>query len=245
LPPRTRNNSFSHGEVDPVVLEPPVSTNPALNRPVLPAEDVQTIRRLSGRVNVLPVIAKADTLTNERLAAVKTAIRRDLAEAGIGFGIFDDPASHAAYADITARTPTSANGAYTNGYSNNGHHHADATPPESPAQPAYLRLPYALISPDMYSHSDGVPRQPLSRQELILQYTPAAIDSARFKLVRGKYVRQYRWGSLDVLDPSHSDFLPLRAAILHHMEVSTAPLAVITPHTPPLRRLGTYLRLDY
>ena len=60
-----------------------------LCRPILPPSDIANIRGLSSRVNVLPVVARADTLTTDRLTAVKMAIRRDLAEAGIGFGIFD------------------------------------------------------------------------------------------------------------------------------------------------------------
>ncbi|OBZ71217.1 Septin spn6 [Grifola frondosa] len=87
--PRARTNSLSTHESEPVILEPPVTTNPLLCRPTLPASDIAIIRRLSSRVNVLPVIACADTLTNDRLTAVKLAIRRDLADAGIGFGIFD------------------------------------------------------------------------------------------------------------------------------------------------------------
>lgn len=53
-----------------------------------PAE-IRVIRRLSARTNVLPVIARADSLTDERLAAVKDAVRQGLQEAGLGFGVFD------------------------------------------------------------------------------------------------------------------------------------------------------------
>lgn len=53
-----------------------------------PAE-IRVIRRLSARTNVLPVIARADSLTDERLAAVKEAVRKGLQEAGLGFGVFD------------------------------------------------------------------------------------------------------------------------------------------------------------
>ena len=93
MPARTRTNSLSKPELEPVILEPPVTTNPLLTRPTLPQADISTIRRLSARVNVLPVIARADALTNDRLAAVKFAVRRDLAAAGIGFGIFDSEMS--------------------------------------------------------------------------------------------------------------------------------------------------------
>ena len=50
--------------------------------------DLRVIRRLSDRVNVLPVVARADVLTDEKLFAVKAAIRRDLHESKLEFGVF-------------------------------------------------------------------------------------------------------------------------------------------------------------
>jgi hypothetical protein len=149
------------------------------------------------------------------------AIRRDLADNGIGFGIFD--VDHFPNKSEELPSPR-ANGAATN------------SPPASPVVSPLLRLPYALISPDMYSHSDGVPRIPPSRHELVLQYTPSSHTSSR-KNVRGKFTRAYRWGTVDVLDANHSDFVPLRAAIFHHMEV-----CILIPHSSnslflPLHRL--------
>lgn len=220
LVPRARTGSFSHTEKEPVILEPPLTTNPLLLRPTLPTVEINTIRRLSTRVNVLPVVARGDILSNDRLAAIKLAIRRDLAEAGIGFGIFDMDSS---YQQLPQDDVSSAkNGESSNGYGGNANgssSSANNTPPTSPVSPALLRLPYALISPDMYSHSDGVARITPSRHELVQQYTPSPNYSAASKIQRGKFTRSYRWGSLDVLDPNHSDFLTLRAAIFHHMEV--------------------------
>jgi len=51
--------------------------------------EIRVIRRLSSRSNVLPVIARADSLTDEMLAAVKEAVRTGLRDAGLGFGVFD------------------------------------------------------------------------------------------------------------------------------------------------------------
>ncbi|KAJ1303366.1 hypothetical protein OPQ81_011560 [Rhizoctonia solani] len=59
---------------------------------MLPAE-VRAIQRLSQRANVLPVIARGDTLTDARLARIKRVVRRDLARAEIDlklFGVGDD-----------------------------------------------------------------------------------------------------------------------------------------------------------
>jgi len=52
-----------------------------------PAE-IRVIRRLSARANVLPVIARADSLTDDKLCAVKDAVRKDLQDAGLDFGLF-------------------------------------------------------------------------------------------------------------------------------------------------------------
>ena len=212
LLPRSHASSVSQSDAEPVILEPPVTTNPLLRRPVLPQAEINVIRTLSSRVNVLPVVARADTLTNERLAAIKLAIKRDLADAGIGFGIFDLDAHAASNGDNKSFI----------GLSNGSSSSPSSSSPTSPVTPSFLRLPYALISPDCYSHSDGVNRQPLSRHELVLQYTPGRPSSPNApptKLVRGKFTRGYRWGFLDVLDPNHSDFVPLRQAIFHHMQV--------------------------
>ncbi|KAF9450587.1 hypothetical protein P691DRAFT_758092 [Macrolepiota fuliginosa MF-IS2] len=232
LVPRTRTNSFSQPDQEPVILEPPVTTNPLMFRPTLPAADIATIRRLSARVNVLPVIARADVLSNERLAAVKTAVRRDLADAGIGFGIFDmdnhasnPPSVHSPEdpkLSVSAPDPSPNNNG-SNGYpsnhlngGSNSTASAATSPPTSPVSPSIMRLPYALVAPDIYSHSEGVPRVPPPRHELVHQYTPSPSGAKNAR--RGKFLRYYRWGNLDVLDPAHCDFVPLRNAIFHHME---------------------------
>ncbi|KAJ4482084.1 GTP binding protein [Lentinula aciculospora] len=213
--PRTRTNSFSQPDQEPVILEPPVTNNPLLYKPTLPPLDVLCIRRLSARVNVLPVIARADVLPNDRLSAIKMAVRRDLADAGIGFGIFDMDAPYQLPDDIVisgSSDPSNGYGVQLNPAT------ARKSPPTSPNTHSMLRLPYALISPDIYAHSDGVPRMPLSRSDLVQTYTPSQYSHPSSKLVRGKFTRIYRWGSLDVLDPNHSDFTHLRSAIFHHME---------------------------
>ena len=228
---RTRNNSLSKPDLEPVILEPPVTTNPALCRPTLPQSDISTIRRLSARVNVLPVIARADVLSNERLSAVKLAVRRDLAAAGIGFGIFDGEI-HGLYsysgdiADIIVPKHPSDPAAAYNGASN-GSPSAGPSPPSTPIAPSLLRLPFALISPDIYSHSDGVSRPAPSRYELVQQYHPSSQRTTKHyaasKIVRGRWTRNYRWGGLDCMDVNHCDFLHLRGAVFYHMRVRTIP----------------------
>ncbi|KAI0771392.1 hypothetical protein BC629DRAFT_1583323 [Irpex lacteus] len=199
---RTRNNSLSKSELEPVILEPPVTTNPLLCRPTLPQSDIATIRRLSSRVNVLPVVARADQLTNDRLSAVKLAVRRDLAAAGIGFGIFDT--------EIFSQY--GAEGSNFNGHVNNPGS-ATGSPPSTPLTPSLLRLPFALISPDIYSHSDGVTRS----HPLDMNLSPIRSFQPQWPAA-SSLENCPRWGSLDCMDPNHSDFVLLREAIFFHMK---------------------------
>jgi hypothetical protein len=206
----------------PIILDPPVTTHPEMLRPTLPEADITAIRRLSSRVNVLPIIARADILTNDRLAAVKMAIRRDLAEAGIGFGIFDLDFSLQL---PKAEQPSSGAGPSEGPSSKiNGSREASggpaATSPQTPSPS--LRLPYALVSADIYSHSEGLVRTPPAREDLVLLYMPSLTQTPMFsnaKLTKGKFTRSFRWGTLDILDQNHCDFRHLRTAIFHHMKV--------------------------
>lgn len=53
--------------------------------------ELRVIRRLSERVNVLPVIARADSLTDDALSAIKAAVRRGLRGVGLDFGVLSTP----------------------------------------------------------------------------------------------------------------------------------------------------------
>jgi hypothetical protein len=150
------------------------------------------------------------------------AIRSDLADAGIGFGIFDLDNFKQLKVQRDAAEVTVPR---SNGDGNGLIESAPSTPPVSPPSslpPSFLKLPYALISADIYSHSEGLARPPPSREELVLQYTPSLTQtpiSSSAKLTRGKFTRTFRWGAMDVLDPNHCDFIHLRTAIFHHMRV--------------------------
>ena len=216
----------------PIILDPPVTSHPEMLRATLPEADIAAIRRLSSRVNVLPIIARADILTNERLAAVKMAIRRDLAEAGIGFGIFDlDFSAQLAKPEgqNPSTGPSEGHPPKMNGSGDAGGGSA-ATSPQTPSPS--LRLPYALVSADTYSHSEGLVRNPPTRDDLVLLYTPSLTQTPMFsnaKLTKGKFTRSFRWGTLDVLDQNHCDFRHLRTAIFHHMKVRFRTFSRIRP----------------
>lgn len=73
LVPDTSSGDESDDEEEPLTMFP---------------GELRVLRRLSARCNVLPVIARADSLTDDKLDAVKEAVRRGLAEAGLDFGVF-------------------------------------------------------------------------------------------------------------------------------------------------------------
>jgi len=109
-----------------------------------PAE-LRVIRRLSGRVNILPVIARADSLTDEKLGAVKEAgelqrvsnlnqkltgfrpVRTGLAEAGIDFGVFGSSKKVDPHATPKRQTQFSVPD-----HERNGHRHANGDSSEAP-----------------------------------------------------------------------------------------------------------------
>lgn len=89
-----------------------------LNLTMSPA-DINVIQRLSKRANVLPVVARADSLTNDKLCAIKKVIRRDLAGAGLDFGVFGPAKSEAERETLKPDQTAKVNG---NGNGVNGHH---------------------------------------------------------------------------------------------------------------------------
>ncbi|KAJ7761512.1 septin family protein [Mycena maculata] len=273
-----------------------------------PAE-VRVIRRLSARSNVLPVIARADSLTDEKLLSVKNAVRTGLTEAGLDFGVFSPPKKTPAAAETPRRQTRfaeSQNG-HVNGNGNgNGHGDAPAESDEEdegegrqsrpviklrqrsarglsrsrsrrdlsiaadddrrPVSPdaeslANVRfsahivaktdlnalMPFALIAPEAGKNAQRrlsmdtqvlstAPSSPLQQSEDghapsmedAIPQTPASIHSNRGLAylqgppddLKGVFVRKFRWGTVDVLDPTHCDFAALRTAVLStHLKV--------------------------
>ncbi|EEB92482.1 hypothetical protein MPER_09000, partial [Moniliophthora perniciosa FA553] len=83
-PPDLIPDTSSGDDSDTEEAEPPITMSPA---------EIRVIRRLATRSNVLPVVAKSDSLTDEKLAAVKEAVRNSLGEADLDFGVFGPPSS--------------------------------------------------------------------------------------------------------------------------------------------------------
>ena len=267
---------------------------------MLPSE-LRTIKRLSQRMNVLPIVGCADSLTDERLDAVKEAIRSDLAVAGLDFGVFGppkfdrDPAQNGHSITINlpkANAPRRADDdsddddeeeeeddrksrgvirLKTSRYPNTRRSHSrtrrdtsysytgdsdgvqnGVCPPEEDSV-ATVRfsasrfqrmdlseiLPFALISPEVMpdralsrrptrdgsgsENGDETPkrRSPVSPVNGNGQaYSNTTYLDGPPADLRGVFVRKFRWGTIDVLNPDHCDFAALRTAVLStHMTV--------------------------
>ncbi|UJR29509.1 hypothetical protein I4U23_010726 [Adineta vaga] len=113
--------------------------------------DIEFMKRLHDRVNIIPVIAKADTLTSEELRLFKKSIMQDITNEKIKLYEFPD--------------------------------HND----ENKINKTYKdKVPFAVVG-------------------------------SNFVLERGtkrSRVRQYAWGTVDVEDEAHSDFIALRSMII-------------------------------
>ncbi|KAH6912615.1 Septin-domain-containing protein [Coprinopsis sp. MPI-PUGE-AT-0042] len=263
--------------------------------------ELRIIRRIAAKANVLPVIARADSLTDEKLDAVKDAIRAGMSEAGIDLGVFA-PATPTAEEPSTpkrktrtkftapkdndsADTPAGVNG----DTAEDTHSEADAADDEDnertprpviklrpkrhgrdlsrsrsrrdlsslaedqdvPLSPrangfdsvANVRfsahvvasvdmstlIPFALIAPDVSrrrleskspcsSAGHASPSSDDAPSPSVASFEPHGRGSNYLERppgdMKGVFVRSYRWGTIDVLDPNHCDFAAMRTAVL-------------------------------
>lgn len=118
--------------------------------------DIELMKRLSPRVNVIPVIGKADSLTPEELADSKKLIMEDIDHHKIP--IYNFP------------------------------YDIEEDDEDTVEENAELRglLPFAIVG-----------------SEDVIEFEGRKIRA-----------RVYPWGHINVDDPRHSDFLPLRSALL-------------------------------
>ncbi|SCV73684.1 BQ2448_6114 [Microbotryum intermedium] len=213
--------------------------------------DLKCIKKLSQRVHVLPIIARADELTVCRLEEVKEAVRRDLARSGVTFGAF-----------------SSANASSVDEDDEEDEDEEDGDEPTTPAAPS---PPGLGESPTAKSGGDGdtikaeedeapvkiiriargrLSTLPPSRRRMSAAAaeaaefeeaieTPTFDDYLPFAVVAPEvstkvkkrdlaedsdeepqetYERHFKYGSLNVLDPKHCDFTPLKEAIFVKMK---------------------------
>lgn len=284
-----------------------------------PAE-TRVIRRIAARANVLPVIAHSDSLTDEKLKAVKRAVLTGLSQAGIDLGVFAAPGSLAPVPETQTTPKRKTKFATPNGKDNSvsesqekptdtdettteaddhtsaggeesdeervsrpviklrpkRHGRAlsrsrsrrdlsqvaeDERRPVSPdfndhesvanvrfsahivaKEPLTSLLPFALIAPEpgrrrlklsSPTAQRGVsPNSPQSEtaSEVNVPQTPVSVKSMKNvpflsgppEDLKGIFIRKYRWGTIDVLDPNHCDFAAMRTAVLStHLKVSS------------------------
>ena len=318
--PKPSQDSSRHSRKESEDTEPP--RTPKQFDPskltLLPSE-LRVIKRLSQRVNVLPVIGCADSLTDDRLSAIKEAIRSELVATGLDFGVFgppkfdQDPAQngHSIHFNLPkanarqdtaqdtedveeeeeerksrgvirlkisrfstaqrSRSRTRRDAALS--YTGDGEGTQNGIHPPEEDSVANIRfsashfqkmdlsdiLPFALISPETIP--ERVVSKPSRRHTMHSQVTtnterdvsgsdygedesPQAtspvngdgygqsnlpyLDGPPADL-RGVFVRKFRWGKIDVLDPNHCDFAALRTAVLstHMMVRSSTSLPLV------------------
>lgn len=283
-----------------------------------PAE-IRVIKRLAARVNVLPIVARADSLTDDKLAAIKRAIRRDLSAAGISFGVFDslDPTLNAPKTQRKAKGLAAAATELGETFADDNEEDAPKVPVIQIKKPRFgsltrsrskrnlqeldadmfgesrqpnvhadrpgsvtldaavtknaLVLPFAIVAPEPQrskrskkkavngttngATTNGADHADASADESVEGHTPGTSREERRRstgaisvssvppspttdhaetglpymlspqhiAMRGRFVRRYRWGTIDVLDPAHCDFASLRTAVFNtHMKALKA-----------------------
>jgi len=133
----------------------------------LRALDKAVMAALQHKVNLIPVIAKADLLTTDELVRFKARVMSDISEAGIA-------------------TYTFAAGG---GGAGGGEGDVDTSESAGPQ----LDPPYAVSS--------------------------SSVDCAASGAEQKHRVRQYPWGTMDVHNPDHCEFVPLRQLLIGiHMQ---------------------------
>ena len=164
------------------------------------------LQRMQRLMPVIVVIAKADTLSDDELAAQRAMLRNELAHAHISPYTFSEDAAHA----------------------------ESAPPPPPPAGlPSWLTSMPSEISPAEKGGS-GVKLAHDAERESKLPLSCRRYSRGRQPgeaLAVASRSAAYPWGRLSATDPDHSDLLLLQQLLLsHHAEVSTA---LSLAHPPP------------
>ncbi|KAF9096265.1 hypothetical protein BGX29_008647 [Mortierella sp. GBA35] len=127
----------------------------------LKALDIEFMKRLHTKVNLIPVIAKSDTMTNEEIATFKERILLDIAHHNIKI-------YHAQ------------------------HYDCDDQETINETKDVMSKVPFAIVGSDK------------------------AVETSDGRVVRG---RSYPWGTIEVDNEDHCDFVKLRQMLIRtHME---------------------------
>lgn len=295
-----RSNSLSEDFAEKFPEPAPQAQDEIPGRLTMSPAEIRVIHRLSARANVLPVIARADSLTDDRLAAVKDAVRRGLQDAELDFGVFGPANAHGDTGKLNENGHVNGNGRkadeeYEEESDEDDDDDDDEPEPVRSSRPvvklrsgrhgsigrsrsrsrrdlrslvdledsandeadsiANVRfsahlvkktnlsalLPFALIAPEATSTRHRSKGRPLSMESSNKNsmYSSAVEDIATDEGhtvssqhrsptflngppedLRGVFIRKFRWGTVDVLDPAHCDFAVLRTTVLStHLKV--------------------------
>lgn len=170
-------------------------TSPYSQMAILP-EEKELIQQIARRVPVLPIIARADELTESRLEAIQECVKRELqgSTEALLKTLLED-----------SRTRSSAD-----------------EPMMESAPRQQDRIAPAIMLPESYHHGDGAGRATTrpSKEAYAERFRAEVgegwpLDENSIQDSRKDLVRSYRWGTINVLDAKCSDFLPLRTVLLH------------------------------
>ncbi|MBW0540026.1 hypothetical protein O181_079741 [Austropuccinia psidii MF-1] len=195
--------------------------------------DLKQLKRLNKRTNVLPVIARADELTEDQLIKVKEIVRRDIKEYGIHLGIFDsknnqasdleDQSEESEHPEITTASSNSSNSHEENDLVKKLPRRKSMTLPNSrrsrasvmgfikkELEGASITMPLSIIGAEI------VPLNPIDLEGLnqLNQANPFSNPTCLDSFPLSAFVRKFKWATVDILNPNHCDFLLLRAVVL-------------------------------
>lgn len=172
----------------------------------LSAKDLRILRRLSQRVNVIPILPMADTLTTRQLAACREKIRQDLQHHDIDiFQLGDDLFGEGDDEDEDEDEDDSQDDADESSKTEQDDNGQGPTAVSS-------HVPFVLIAPEPPLDTAPIdesitPTRPLSPPASPPKLTHKDKESAT-------YTRSYPWGTLDCLNPDHTDFKLLQRVLL-------------------------------
>lgn len=162
--------------------------------------DVQVLRALWEKTVVIPVIAKADTLTSQHMAHLKRAVWRSIRDNSMNpldaLELEDDEAEDS---DVLPEEDEDAEESASNSSDSSG---------QAKAKRASRRISLARQSSQAGVSTDEEPYLPLS----ILSPDPYTLPKSGHATER-ELSRVFPWGSASPLNPQHCDFPRLRDSV--------------------------------
>ncbi|KAA1106355.1 hypothetical protein PGT21_033787 [Puccinia graminis f. sp. tritici] len=192
------------------------------------AIDLRQLKRLSRRCNIMPVIGRADELTEAQLINIKNVVQTDMKSYGIDLGLFAVSEPESDQEDTSSDHPEVTTASSNSCKSNEDDEARKKLPRRKSAALLTPRRPFSSIV-DSLQDLDGVCGMiPLSviGAEVLPGKSMDADDLERLNRINplfsipndeepsSMYVRRFKWATVDVLNPRHCDFVLLRAVIL-------------------------------